>query len=70
MSQEEPTPDNSANRIRSGPAIVGDFVAALKNDPKLDRATVEAVEELLREERLTVTNLLRLLEEARGETAV
>jgi hypothetical protein len=70
MSQEAPSSDNCANQIRSGPAIVSDFVAALENDSKLDKATVEAVEKLLREERLTVTNLVRLLEEARGKTSI
>jgi hypothetical protein len=70
MSQEPPSPGSSANQIRSGPEIVADFVSALKNDPNLDKSTVEAIESLFQDRRLSPTNLLKLLEEARGKTSV
>ena len=69
MSQEPPS-SGSANQIRSGPEIVADFVSALKNDPKLDKSTVEAIESLFQDKRLTPTNLLKMLEEARGKTSI
>jgi hypothetical protein len=70
MSQEPPSSGSSANQIRSGPEIVADFVSALKNDPKLDKSTVEAIESLFQDKRLTPTNLLKMLEEARGKTSI
>jgi hypothetical protein len=54
--------------IRSGPEIVTDFIDSLKRDDRLDRATVEAIESLFKEQRFTLTNLLRSLEERRGPT--
>ena len=49
---------------------MADFVSALKNDPKLDKSTVEAIESLFQNKRLSPTNLLKLLEEARGKTSI
>jgi hypothetical protein len=69
MSQEPQSSGSSSNQIRSGPEIVADFVSALKNDPKLDKPTVEAIESLPGK-RLSATNLLKLLEEARGKTSI
>ena len=70
MTNEAPSSSSSTNQIRSGPEIVADFVSALKSDPKLDASTVEAIENLFQEKRLSPTNLLKLLEEARGKTSV
>jgi hypothetical protein len=58
------------SRIRSGPEIVAEFVAQLRNDTTLDPATVEATERLFRQKKLNFTNLLKALEEARGKTAI
>ena len=49
---------------------MADFVTALKSDPQLDKSTVEAIENLFQNKRLSQTNLLKLLEEARGKTSV
>jgi hypothetical protein len=70
MSKEAPSSSSGANnQIRSGPEIVADFVTALKSDPQLDKSTVEAIENLFQNKRLSQTNLLKLLEEARGKRA-
>jgi hypothetical protein len=70
MFQEPPSSGSAADQIRSGSEIVADFVSALKNNPKLDKPTVEAIEGLFRDKRLSPTNLLKLLEEARGKTSI
>jgi hypothetical protein len=68
MSDE--VPSSEANQFQSGPEIVADFVSNLKNTPHLDKSTVEAIENLFHGKRLSETNLLKLLEEARGKTSV
>ena len=56
--------------IKSGPQIVTDFVAALKNDSTLDPATVWVLERLVQNNSLTTVNLVRALEQARGKSKV
>jgi|HubBroStandDraft_1064217.scaffolds.fasta_scaffold783737_2 hypothetical protein len=70
MAEEIPNSDRSATKILSGSEIVSDFVSNLKNDPGLDKATVEVIDDLLREQRLTPTNLVKLLEELRGQMSI
>jgi hypothetical protein len=70
MPEETPNSNINASQLRSGPEIVADFVSTLKGDPQLDASTVEAIENLFQDKRLTSTNLLRLLEDARGKTSV
>lgn len=70
MANEVPRSNGATSQIRSGPKIVEDFIASLKNDSRLDRSTIGAIESLVKEGRLTPTNLLRLLEDARGKTSV
>jgi hypothetical protein len=70
MPEETPISNSNASQLRSGPEIVADFVSALKGDPQLDASTVEAIENLFQDKRLTSTNLLKLLEDARGKTSV
>lgn len=70
MPEETPNSNNSPSQLRSGPEIVAAFVSTLKGDPQLDASTVEAIESLFQDKRLTSTNLLKLLEDARGKTSV
>jgi hypothetical protein len=70
MSSKGPNPIESQSTIRSGPEIVSDFIASLKNDQSLDPATVDAISALHSDKKLTFTNLLRSLEDARGKTSV
>ena len=70
MPEETPNSNSNAIQVRSGPEIVADFVSTLKGDPQLDAPTVEAIENLFQDKRLTPTNLLKLLEDARGKTSV
>jgi hypothetical protein len=70
MPEETPNSNSNASQLRSGPEIVADFVSTLKGDSQLDASTVEAIESLFQDKRLTSTNLLRLLEDARGKTSV
>ena len=48
--------------IRSGPDIVKEFVRALLEDPSLDKDTVEAIEHLYNENKLSPTKLQQALE--------
>jgi len=55
----------SQHRIESGPEIVAEFVRRISADEALDRDTTAAIESLHLAGRLTATNLLRALENAR-----
>ena len=70
MSAEPPRSDAAIDHVRSGPEIVTDFVASLKDDSSLDRATVAAIDDLVTKGKLTFTNLLKSLEEARGKSGI
>lgn len=70
MSAKEPNSESSDSAIRSGQEIVTAFIAGLKADVTLDAATVGVIDDLYSDDRLTVTNLLRYLDEARGKTNV
>lgn len=52
--------------IRSGPDIVKEFVNALLDDPTLDKATVEEINRLHNENKLSSTKLQQALELKRG----
>jgi hypothetical protein len=70
MSKKDSNNGSPESAIRSGPEIVAAFIAGLKTDPTLDGQTVSVIDALNGDDRLTVTNLLRYLEEARGKTNV
>jgi hypothetical protein len=70
MSAEQPSSGSVTHNVRSGPEIVADFVALLKQDPALDVGTVTAIESLLLRGKLTFTNLLKSLEEVRGKSSI
>jgi hypothetical protein len=70
MSTEQPSVDPPTSHVRSGPEIVADFVASLKEDLTLDAGTVIVIEELLTKGKLTFTNLLKSLEEIRGKSSI
>ncbi len=70
MSEKTPNAGNQRNKIRSGPEIVADFIQTIKADSSLDKLTIEAIEALYRDGKLTWTNLLRSLEETRGKANI
>jgi hypothetical protein len=70
MSTEPPRSNAAANHVRSGPELVAAFVASLTKDSTLDAATVAAIEDLVTKGKLTFTNLLKSLEEARGKSGI
>jgi hypothetical protein len=70
MSTEEPSMDRPTSHVHSGPEIVADFVASLKQDLTLDTGTIIVIEELLTKGKLTFTNLLKSLEEIRGKSSI
>jgi hypothetical protein len=70
MCAQSPNSDPASSHVRSGPEIVVDFVSSLRGDPTLDAATVAAIESLLTKKKLTFTNLLKSLEEARGRSNI
>jgi hypothetical protein len=60
--------DDTSDKLLSGPEIVANFLQTIKLDPHIDESTVNVIEVLTRTGKLTVTNLLKSLEEARGRT--
>jgi hypothetical protein len=70
MPAELPNRQSSTIALRSGPEIVADFVASLKENKSFDAATVAAVEDLLVKGKLTFTNLLKSLEDLRGKSSI
>ena len=48
--------------IRSGPDIVKEFVHSLLEDPSLDKDTVEVIEHLYNDNKLSPTKLQQALE--------
>lgn len=58
----------SEKRIKSGPEIVKEFIEGLKTNKSLDKGTVEAIELLHRENKLTLTKLQQALESERKES--
>ena len=52
-------------RIKSGPQIVKEFIESLKTNKSLDKRTVEAIELLYTENKLTLTKLQQALESER-----
>ena len=63
------TPKVVANQsaIRSGPQVIADFLEEMKSVEGIDRATVDSIHKLYRDDKLTWNNLVRVLEDARGE---
>jgi len=70
MAIKDENCDSTENTIQSGREIVADFIANLKKDPTLDGLTISVIDSLFEGEKLTATNLLKYLEEARGKTSV
>ncbi len=59
-----------ASRILSGPEVLAKFVATIESESDLDAATIEAIKHLRAQGKLSATNLLKGLEEARGSAKV
>lgn len=55
-------------RIRSGPDIVKEFIDSLKTNKSLDKGTVDAIELLHKEDKLTLTKFQQALESERKES--
>jgi len=53
MTEKTPNTPDQTNKIRSGPEIVADFIQAMKADSNLDKPTIEAIEALYRDGKLT-----------------
>ena len=58
----------SEKKIRSGPEIVKEFIEGLKNNTFLDTDTVEALDELHAQGKLTQIRIQQLLELKRKES--
>jgi hypothetical protein len=70
MNESTPNIEDYTDKIRSGSEIVAEFIEALKADSNLDKPTIEAIEVLYKGGKLTSTNLLKSLEEARGKAKI
>lgn len=55
-------------RVQPGPEVVKEFVENLTNDKSLDKDTVEVIELLYAEDKLTQTKLQQALESKRKES--
>ena len=65
--EEKPKVVADHSTIRSGPQLIADFLEGIKCVEGIDRPTVDSIQELYRDNKLTWINLVRLLEETRGE---
>ena len=70
MQYNAPTGEGLPSIMQSGPEVVAGFIEDLRNQTDLDQGTVSAIVQLSRENSLTVTNLVKGLEEARGTAKV
>ena len=70
MSERQHHARKNAPTIQSGPQIVADFIESLTDKEALDGPTVKAIVVLHKADKLSLTNLLKLLDEARGKTTV
>jgi hypothetical protein len=68
MSETTINHQDQSQNIQSGPEIVSDFLRKIGADTSLDKDTVNAIEGLHGTGKLTVINLLKNLENARGRT--
>jgi hypothetical protein len=67
MSKDNPNVPQPTEKVRPGRAIVADFIQEMKAVDGLDLPTVEAIRALFEGNKLTWTNLLNALDEARDK---
>ena len=67
MAQQSIDPQSQDQNIQSGPEIVAEFVRKTLADEGLDKDTVNAVKVLYGTGKLTTINLLKILENVRGQ---
>jgi hypothetical protein len=69
--QDETSPQQGQpSALQSGPEVVASFIDELSTQTDLDQGTVSAIAQLYGAKRLSVTNLVKSLEELRGTTRV
>ena len=65
MPDQTETPDAQGVAILSGPQVVRDFLGAIAKDTSLDPHTIAVIRQLYQDNKLSLTNLLNKLQEAR-----
>lgn len=70
MNHQSPHDEEQPNKIPSGTEIVAHFIGVIELDPSLDQATIKAIKLLHEDEKLSSTNLLNILEVARGRAEI
>ncbi len=70
MQDDAPVQQGQPSALQTGPEVVAGFIEGLSNQADLDQGTVLAIAQLFKDKKLTVTNLVKSLEEARGTTKV
>ena len=66
MTEATINPPGQSQNIQSGPEIVTDFLRKISADKSLDKETIDAIEDLYTAGKLTATNLLKCLDNARS----
>ena len=64
---DEQTIDAQDQSVQAGPDIVTEFVRKISADQTLDKGAAAAIETLHAASKLTANNLLKMLENARGD---
>ncbi len=64
---DEQTIEAQDQNVQAGPDIVTEFVRKISADQTLDKGTAAAIETLHAASKLTANNLLKTLENARGD---
>lgn len=70
MQDDSAVKQGQPSTLQSGPEVVTSFIEGLSNQADLDQGTVLVIAKLFNDKKLTVTNLVKSLEEARGATKV
>jgi hypothetical protein len=60
----------ASEEIKTGSQVVTEFLESLQEDLNVDGATLAALRELFKTQKLTKTRLLRVLEEQRAKAVV
>jgi hypothetical protein len=65
MEEPSKTRPTTAVALSSGPEVVAGFIESMKSQSDLDPATVAAIAKLYDDKKLSLTNLVKSLEEQR-----
>jgi hypothetical protein len=68
MTDPIPESKSEAPRIHTGPEVISQFLRELELDAQLDQVVIATIKRLHATDRLNITNLIKSLEELRGNS--